>query len=289
MESTETNLKAALEMISVFASVGAEQFDLTHTNIQEEKRGFRPKQTLSQIRESLPYLIPSSFRRQNNVIVRPHSPQADLIQLDDLKPADLDRVKSAAFLVIETSQGNFQAWVAAAGKPDKELARRLRKGTGADPSASGATRVAGSANYKQKYAPNFPIVAIRSAQPGRTVTPAELESLGLLAQADPPRPALLKPKRSARSPKWPSYTRCLADAPFSNDGEKRDISRADFTWCLISIDWGHTVEETAARLMEQSAKARENGQGYADMTAQNAATAIAEREKTPSNFEKFSP
>jgi hypothetical protein len=288
MESTETNIKAALEMISIFASVGAEQFDLTHTNIQEEKRGFRPKQTLAQIRESLPYLIPSSFRRQNNVIIRPHGPQTDLIQLDDLKPADLDRVKSAAFLVIETSPGNFQVWVAAACKPDKELARRLRKGVGADPSASGATRVAGSANYKQKYAPNFPVVAIRAAQTGRTVTPDELQALGLLAPADPPRLAVQSSTKSRRSLKWPSYTRCLADAPFTNDGQKRDISRADFTWCLIALDWGHSVEETAIRLMEQSAKARENGQSYADMTAQNAAAVLVERGKNPTSFEKFS-
>jgi hypothetical protein len=288
MESHETNLKAALEMVSVFASVGAERFDLTHTNLQEEKRGFRPKQTLEQIRGSLPYLLPSSVRRQNNVIIRPHSAVADLIQLDDLKPETLEKVKPVAFLVIETSPGNFQAWVAVAGDPGKDFARRLRKGTGADASASGATRVAGTANYKTKYAPNFPVVFIRAAQPGRTVTPGELQALELLAPPDPPRREITNPKRSGRSPRWPSYTRCLADAPFSNDGEKRDISRADFTWCLIAIDWGHTVEETAARLMEQSAKARENGQSYADMTAQNAASAIAERGRNPSGFEKFS-
>jgi len=276
-------------MIFVFESVGAEQFDLTHTNMQEEKRGFRPKQTLSQIRESLPYLIPSSFRRQNNVIIRPHSSRADLIQLDDLKSLDLERVKSAAFMIIETSPGNFQAWVAVAGGADKELARRLRKGTRADLSASGATRVAGTANYKTKYAPKFPIVAVSVAQPGRTVTPTELQALGLLAPADPPRLAPQTHKRGGRAARWPSYTRCLADAPLTNAGERPDISRADFTWCLIALDWGHSVEETAARLMQQSAKARENGQNYADMTAQNAATALAGRACAGASLGKLLP
>ena len=37
--------------------------------------------------------------------------------------------------------------------------------------------------------------------------------------------------------------------------------------------WGHGVEETAGRLMEESAKARENGEHYALKTAQNAAAA----------------
>ena len=71
------------------------------------------------------------------------------------------------FLSIETSPGNFQAWVALGSIPDKDFARRLRKGAGADPTASGATRVAGSLNFKDKYAPEFPRVAIREAQHGR--------------------------------------------------------------------------------------------------------------------------
>jgi RepB DNA-primase from phage plasmid len=55
------------------------------------------------------------------------------------------------FLTIETSPGNFPAWLALPGMEDKDFARRLRKGTGADTTASGATRVAGSVNFKDKY------------------------------------------------------------------------------------------------------------------------------------------
>jgi hypothetical protein len=52
---------------------------------------------------------------------------------------------------------------------DAELARRLRCGSGADPSASGASRIAGSVNFKRKDAPNFPVVEILEATPKHTV------------------------------------------------------------------------------------------------------------------------
>jgi homoserine acetyltransferase len=52
------------------------------------------------------------------------------------------------------------------------------------------------------------------------------------------------------------------------------VSRADFAWCMTALDWGWNIEETAARLMEVSSKARENGERYATLTAQNAAAAV---------------
>jgi hypothetical protein len=64
-------------------------------------------------------------------------------------------------------------------------ASRLRKGTGADKSASGATRVAGTVNHKRKYEPEFPTVRIEEAHPGRTVTKAQLEGRGLEPHRSP--------------------------------------------------------------------------------------------------------
>jgi homoserine acetyltransferase len=43
---------------------------------------------------------------------------------------------------------------------------------------------------------------------------------------------------------------------------------------MTALDWGWNIEETAARLMEVSSKARENGERYAARTAQNAAAAV---------------
>jgi hypothetical protein len=52
--------------------------------------------------------------------------------------------------------------------------------------------------------------------------------------------------------------------PASAHGQDRpDISRADFTWCMTASDWGWSVDDIATRLLEESEKARENGERYA--------------------------
>ena len=214
-------------------------------------------------------------RQRLNLIIRPVATGAILSQLDDLNAEAMDRLRPVAFLGLETSPGNFQAWVAvptADGGPD--LARRLRRGIGADDSASGATRVAGSLNFKQKYAPNFPRVGIVHCDPGRITSAAELERLGLVA---PPEAVAPAPKCAAARQAWPSYQRCVDGAKPRRDGNGPDISRADFTWCMIAADWGWTVEEVAERLIELSRKAQENGQAYAVRTAQNAAEVVRRR------------
>jgi hypothetical protein len=55
---------------------------------------------------------------------------------------------------------------------------------------------------------------------------------------------------------------------------------ADFAWCMTAISWGHGIEATAERLMEESTKAQENGKHYALQTSQNAAAALARRERS---------
>ncbi len=276
-------LGEALRMLESFASVGVKAFDITHINIDAEKRGFRPRQSLEQTRQSMPFLIASAERRQNNVIVRPHNPPAVfLIQLDDLTLEKAERVRAASFLTLETSPGNYQAWTAMrneTGAIGNEYARRVRKGTGADPTASGATRVAGTANFKRKYEPDFPTVRISAVEPGRIVTPADLESLGLVAApALENRAASSLTHVSKRSRgRWPNYRFCLDRAPIAQGSDRPDISRADYTWCLTAYDWGWSVEAIAARLMEESSKAQENGQHYALLTARNAAAAVERR------------
>lgn len=271
----------ALRMLDVFASVGVRSFDVEHIDIDQQHRGFRRAQTLEQTRESMPFLIESAARRQNNVIVRPHADNATLVQLDDLPPAALERVRPVAFLIVNTSPGNFQAWVAVQGGASDaaDLRRRVKKAAHADPNASGTVRVAGTANFKRKYEPDFPIVAIEQAQPGKTVTQTGLEALGLIAPPDPPRPATVF--RNSKGDKWPSYEQCLAAAPRNHGGDAPDVSRADFAFALIASDWGHSAKQVAARLMEYSTKARENGQRYADLTAGKAAAVVAARTPRP--------
>jgi hypothetical protein len=269
--------RPALDMLAAFASVGVMSFDLTLTDVAGGKVAFRPNQALDQLRTTLPRTLQAAARQQRNVIVRPRSRGPMLIQLDDLGQDAAERLRPVSFLTLRTSlPGNYQAWVAVA-EADADFARRLRKGAGADPSASGATRVSGSLNFKEKYAPSFPRVETFHASPGLVVTRAELEALGIVAPPEKsesaPPPGRVPPDRRG----WPSYRRCVEHAPPARDGNRTDISRADFTFCLLAIDWGWGVEETAARLMQESSKARKNGEGYARRTAENAAAALARR------------
>jgi hypothetical protein len=106
------------------------------------------------------------------------------------------------------------------------------------------------------------------------VTRAEREALGVVALPQPtasvPPPARVSPQRlGARG--WPSYRRCVENAPPAKEGGRPDLSRADFTFSLLGLD----LEETAARLMQESPRAQENGAAYALRTARNAAAALA--------------
>jgi hypothetical protein len=228
--------------------------------------------------------LAAATRLQRNVIVRPYGADVSFIQLDDLKADKLPTLVTAAFLTLETSPGNFQAWVALRAPPDRDFARRLRKGASADPTASGATRVAGSWNFKDKYAPHYPIVSIHAAQPARLASAEELEQLGLVAPPEEtaersPSPLRGRPGHGSR--KWPSYERCLDGAPLNSEETGPDTSRADFVWCMTAITWGWSMQETAERLMEESPKARLNGKNYADLTARNAGLAVERRHQQP--------
>jgi hypothetical protein len=271
----------AAEMLDAFASVGARRFDVTFTDAAGGKVAFRGNRSLDELRPALAAILWDAAERWHNVIVRPRPGSASVIQLDDLDAPAVERVRPASFLVLQTSPGNFQAWVAIADA-DADFARRLRKGTGADPSASGSTRVSGSRNFKEKHSPAFPLVETVHVHPGLVVTRAEVEALGVVALPEKtesiPPPCRVSGGASRKA--WPSYQRCVDNAPPARDGDRPDISRADFTWCLIAVDWGWGIEDTAERLMQESGKARENGEGYALRTAQNAAAAV-ERRRAP--------
>ena len=271
-------------MLDAFASVGATHFDVTRTTLAGDKEWFRRSVSLAHLSRTLPAMLDHAAAGRRNVIVRPHGPDVTFVQLDDLKAENLPPLAPAVFLTLETSPGNFQAWVAMREPEDKDFARRLRKGTGADPTASGATRVAGSLNFKDKYAPHFPCVTIRHANLGRLAQAVELERLALVAAPEIVEPQRMTPARTrpyGSNRKWPSYARCLDGAPLNSEETGPDTSRADFVWCMTAITWGWSKDETALRLMEESTKAQTNGKAYAELTARNAALAVGRRADQP--------
>ena len=273
----------ARAMLAAFSSVSVNSFDVTMTDIEGKKTGFQASRSSDEIARAINGALDAATKLQQNYIIRPRSTSLMLIQLDDLDSGKAERAAQHAFMVLQTSPGNFQAWVAIKDAPDdetaaKDLARRLRKGSGADLTASGATRISGSLNFKTKYAPNFPLVEISQVEAGRVTTPAALELAGIVAPKEQPRPPRPEANRvSTGRPsrkKWPSYQLCVQGAPPTHGEDRPDVSRADFTWCRTAIEWGWPVEATASRLMELSSKAKENGEVYALQTATRAADSV---------------
>jgi hypothetical protein len=309
-QSANSGCDAARTMLDAFASVGATRFNVSWIKGYHEPR--RPR-TLRKNLEALggplpeadnedwldavhidglshadlsrtiPALLAVSVAERLSLIIRPFGANVMFIQLDDLTEDKLQPAAPAMFLSFETSPGNFQAWLALPGNHDKELARRGRLAAHSDKSASGATRIAGSFNFKPDYAPYFPRVTIHKIQPGRITSIEELERLGLLSPLEiAPAPASTR-LHTVCDGKWPSYPMCPAGAPLNRAGTGPDRSRADYWYCFLAIDWGNAIPDTAAQLLQVSEKAQfmeKRSKGYALMTAENAAAAV-ERRKQP--------
>ena len=143
-------------MLDAFASVGAARFDLTFTDAAGAKVAYRHARSVGELQTVMPAILREAEKRQHNVIVRPRSATAALIQLDDLAEEAIERLRPVSFLILRTSPGSYQAWIAVTDG-DADFARQLRKGVGAHLAASGATRVSGSRNFNDKYAPTYPV------------------------------------------------------------------------------------------------------------------------------------
>jgi len=291
-------------MLATFASVGACVFDLSLTDLYGAPvKGLqRPGKSLDEMRRSIRCVLHEAEHNQHNVIIRPRSATALLIQLDDFTAEKAARIEPYAFMTVCTSSGNYQVWLAMSDGPqenDREAAKlfrtRVRRSAGADHSATGAVRIAGSKNFKQKYAPAFPIIELARVHAGRTVTTAALKKAGLLAPSEGPAPPPLArvppsvPRQKVQASvswHWPDYQLSLRGAPLKGDGTP-NRSLADFMWCKWAIQRGHSIEETAEKLSELSAKAQERirikgDRGYTVLTARNAAAAVErDRERRP--------
>jgi len=293
---------AAMRMLDTFTSVGARSFVVTKTGLLENLIWGKTYQA-----DDLQRLFPAMVRTAaickpcklpsgdtvmagENLIIRPIGPGISFVQLDDLNADQLDRVRPAVFIIHATSPGNYQAWIGVSGLPEgkepfKEFVRRVRKAVGGnDKSASHATRVAGTENFKTKYAPHFPTVTILETHPGRVMTVHQLEALGLVAPPEPVKATTLAfARRSQHSSEgtrqWPSYEKSLAGAPPNHDGTGPDRSMADYWWCYLALQWHWSIEDTEAKLLEVSKRAQESVErgdpGYIHRTVLKVAAALA--------------
>ena len=298
----------AQRMIDAFASVGANRIHVTKTDINGIAQ-WGKAYSLEDLRRVLPPMVRVAgqledcdilekktkrvlgrTRAGGNLMVRPFSDTTAFIQLDDLTEEKLERVRPVSFLTVRTSPGNQQAWIAvpafATAQGRKDFISRVKEQVTSDVAASGSVRLAGTSNFKPKYIGNFPQVAIIDTAPGRMTTPEALEALGLVTPPKPyqapavvPFTPSLKHSRSGKEPEWPDYGLCLQKAPRAGEGGP-DRSKADFFWCMMAAQRGWSAEAIANKLLEVSEKAQEKArfhdEGYALVTAQNAADA-AER------------
>jgi hypothetical protein len=121
----------------------------------------------------------SWLRHQNatgrHIFIRPHG-EHRLTLLDDLVPEKVSRLSKEGFepaAVVQTSPGNYQAWLKHSGWLPREtgtaVAKLLAERLGADPSSADWRhfgRLAGFTNRKLKYAKDgglFPFVLLESA------------------------------------------------------------------------------------------------------------------------------
>src|SRR5262249_20761703 len=217
-------------------------------------------------------LIGDAERGGVSLIPRARGP---VLQLDDCDINTAILLDPFAFLTVETSRANYQCWLAFNDNADKDAVRNrlfkglrdLLPGSKVNHGAGGATRWPGSINFKPER-DGFR-VRVHSANPGRIMTPSELEEAGLLADP-PPETELQAIPDSPRGNWWPDWKRCLADkeAQAKNENIKRESHRseADAAFACLSLRYGHSEQAIAAKLLEVSERAKQSGPDYAERT-----------------------
>lgn len=231
---------------------------------------------------SIPWL-----RLQNadgrNIYIRPKG-EHDLSLVDDLTATSVQRMRTSGFapaLLVETSPGNFQAWVKHPRPLSKELstavARTLAGRFDGDPGAADWRhfgRLSGFTNRKPAHLQSngmFPFVRLREAS-GVAYTEghgfvSRIE--GNLEEDRRRRDELREARRSdLSSTLWKSIDSFRANPIYAGDG-----TRVDFAYSIYALSRGASDSEveTALRSRDLSHKGTEKRQAdYIDRTIRKA-------------------
>lgn len=281
---TEEALTDALSMLSAFTRAGATTFDVTTKLLSGEKKGFRRRVSTRTLIRDLTRLMEAAEAETHSIIIRPHARDISFIQLDDIKEEALEIFKPHSCCSIETSQGSYQAFVAVSGL-DKNSREKIRQQlveiAKADAGASGAARLAGSLNVKERHRKadgTFPRVRILSPGNGRIFSVPELIALGLIRSVVVKVPES-SGKTIAKRPRRtivPNYERTKLYVRPKEDGTT-DRSAVDLLYAITCLDWQISPEKTANLLHEYSEKAAERGEDYVEWTVAKAAEKILQR------------
>jgi hypothetical protein len=190
-----------------------------------------------------------------NIYIRPKG-EHSLSLVDDLTAANIERMKKEGVepcLIVETSPGNFQAWVnhgeVLPRAESTAAARTLAERFGGDKGAADWRhygRLAGFTNRKEKYRqPDglFPFVRLIDAAPRRVYTEAPALLAALRADLDKRHQ---ERQRSVPTPQHRPSGALLTIEDFRAKPEySGDGNRVDLAYALYALS--HGVSETAVR------------------------------------------
>lgn len=232
-----------------------------------------------------------------HIYIRPEGAHA-LTLIDDLKPETIDRMKAEGFtpaLVVETSPGNLQAWLAHGVElppPQSTMAAKcLAERFGGDPSSADWRhfgRLAGFTNRKPAYQQangHFPYVRIREAtgagypQSRSLVEQAATALAAREAQEREARAAYNRPREAANKGELTKTIADFRNAPLYAG----DYHRADLAFATYALSRGMDVDDVASEIMTRDLSHKGNDRrqrDYIERTLTKAAQNIKQR--TPS-------
>jgi hypothetical protein len=235
--------------------------------------------------KSIPWLRLQN-RNGRNIYIRPRG-EHNLSLIDDLTAESVERMKAEGFhpaLVVETSPGNFQAWLKHSRILSRELstaaARALAKDFGGDLGAADWRhfgRLAGFTNRKEKYKADglFPFVMLRQAN-GLPYPEADRFVAQIERQLDRDRQERER-RRAAMSRERCSGALRGIDSFRTNPTYAGDGTRIDLAYAIYALAHGvpDAQIEAAIHSRDLTHKGNEKRQAqYVDRTTRKAATIV---------------
>ncbi len=292
-QKTDTAADQAAATVEAFQSVGATRFKVVFLNAkpvsgQSACVGSEEVSAANLLAKVESY-IKRSEQQSESVCLRPQD--GALIQIDDSDASTLALLQPFSFLTIETSPGNFQAWIALHPDTNEDKRREIRdrllrrlKETGANGGAFNSVRLPGALNAKEKYRASmgeYPRVKLVRVMRGRFVTQIELEHAGLLAAVEV-KPIVKTPQRytSANLPdRFPDFNEYLGKKWLESES-RPDRSSAEIAWSCAALRKGFPEYAVADELRRVSLKAQGRRDNYVEKTVAAAASWLATQPQT---------